>query len=353
MQALPSIGSHLDAPTLKMIVAATVLALLFRAACVGSRRFSLQLISGIWLGIAAWILGALALAWVPLWQMLLLGLLLAAGTTTVRAKLSMNVQPAADFIAIAAMALLSVIPEQTGLILLAAVAFAAAGFLMDVLTRRMRPRFQHALVAMPVVLIALLAVQVRQPGNFGWRLLEEDPFFPLRLVLVAPSSGARLPLEDGTAAWLLKTPHPQPVGTAIVMHGNHQNGSEQPSSVALQGALVRAGYDVLSVDHPGFGSSRVPHASADWREWDPARGPSSALKYLQRAASATDDDRGRSLDGRGRRPEIRRGWRAGAGDLSVRRIARPPVWRPMDERLPSKPQPALLRAFAHDASDPG
>ncbi len=99
-----------------MIFAAIVLALLFRLACVSGSRVSIQLKPGCLAGdrrVDSW---RASMAWVPIWQMLLLGLLLAAGTATVRAKLSMNVQPAADFIAVAAMAFLSVTPPQTGLV---------------------------------------------------------------------------------------------------------------------------------------------------------------------------------------------------------------------------------------------
>ena len=75
----------------------------------------------------------------------------------------------------------------------------------------------------------------------GARLLAQDPLFPLRLVLAVPATGARVPLESGTtAAWLRKAGHGATRGTAIVMHGNHRLGSRQPSSVALQGALMRA-----------------------------------------------------------------------------------------------------------------
>jgi pimeloyl-ACP methyl ester carboxylesterase len=181
---------------------------------------------------------------------------------------------------------LSVIPVQADYVIAAAVAFALAGYVLDTVTRRIHPPLQRLLLALPAILVVFVGVQVRQPGNFGSRLLQQDPLFPLRLVLVVPSPGERVPLEPGTAAWLLKTAGDNPRGTAIVMHGNHRLGSRQPSAVALQGALMRAGYDVLSVDHPGFGASLVPDASAEWKAWDPKLGPSQALSYIHRANNA-------------------------------------------------------------------
>jgi pimeloyl-ACP methyl ester carboxylesterase len=40
------------------------------------------------------------------------------------------------------------------------------------------------------------------------------------------------------------------------------------------------------VDHPGFGLSRVPLPTAEWRAWDPALGPLRALQYLERKRGA-------------------------------------------------------------------
>jgi pimeloyl-ACP methyl ester carboxylesterase len=176
---------------------------------------------------------------------------------------------------------------RTEYMIAAAVAFALAGLVLDSLTRRFHPPLQRMLLALPAILVVFVGVQVRQPGNFGSRLLAQDPLFPWRLVLVVPSPGKRVPLELGTAAWLLETPSDNPRGTAIVMHGNHRLGSRQPSAVALQGALMRAGYDVLSVDHPGFGASLTPDAGAEWNAWDPKIGPAQALSYLQRANNST------------------------------------------------------------------
>jgi alpha-beta hydrolase superfamily lysophospholipase len=162
----------------------------------------------------------------------------------------------------------------------AALAFACAGLVLDQITNRFFSKLRPLLLTMPAVLLVLLGVQVRQPGNFGSRLLAEEPLFPLRLVLAIPSPGIRLPLEHGTAAWLRETPSDEPQGKAIVLHGNNRRGSKQPSAMVLQGALLRAGYDVVSVDHPGFGASALP-AIDDWPAWDPALGPAQALRYLQ------------------------------------------------------------------------
>jgi pimeloyl-ACP methyl ester carboxylesterase len=274
-------------------VAVAILALLFRVACIQvspdaspQRRphtaFDLLqvLLSGFWLGLAAWIAGAMLQGWVPIWQMLLVGTALTATATVIRSRFAFNSQPAVDFIAMASLMPLSVIPTRVELVLGAALVFAVAGFVLDRLIQRMPRRFQRALPVVPAALVVLIGTQITQPGNFGSRLLQEEPFFPLRIALVMPDAGARIALDSGATAWLQETASRQRRGTALVMHGNHRKGSQQPSSIALQGALMRAGYDVLAVDHPGFGESPAPHASAAWHAWDPTLGPKQALRQL-------------------------------------------------------------------------
>jgi dienelactone hydrolase len=268
-----------------LFTATLVLAALFRCACVESRdprKLYRYLISGLWLGLAGWALGAVLQAWVPVWQMLVLGVVLAVATAFVPPGIRVFARPAADFLVVALSGVLSVIPARPVLVIGAALAFTLAGFLIDristfLIGRRLRP----LLLAMPVVLVVALCLQVRQPGNFGSRLLDEDPLFPLRAALVVPSLGTRVALEDGKVAWLLETANGEARGTAVVLHGNHRYGSLQPSGLVLQGALMRAGYDVLAVDHPGFGASLVPAADATWHAWDPTRGAVEALRYLQ------------------------------------------------------------------------
>jgi hypothetical protein len=263
---------------------AVLLVLLFRAACLGrcrsSRKPLLQLLAGLWLGLAAWMVGALLQAWVPVWQMLLLGLALAAGMVALRDTLSSAAQPVADLVAVTALEPLSVIPVHTGHAIAAAAAFAVAGFALDGLTRRMGPRLQWSLSALPAILLVLLGTRIRQEADFGSQLLRQDPLFPLRVALVAPDPGTRVRLGLRTTAWLLRTASTKLRGTAILLHGNHPLASAQPAAVSLQGALMRAGYDVLSVDHPGYGASGVPDASADWSAWDPSIGARQAFAYL-------------------------------------------------------------------------
>jgi pimeloyl-ACP methyl ester carboxylesterase len=267
-----------------LTVATLVLAALFRAACLApatSRKLYRYLISGLWLGLAGWALGAILQAWVPIWQMLVVGLVLSILSAFSPAKFQNYARPLADFFTIVSLGALSVIPVQLALVISAALAFAVAGYVLDRCATLLNPRLHPPLLAMPAVLLLLLGSQVRQPGDFGSRLLEEDPLFPLRAALVVPTSGERLPLQQGTAAWLLETPSDEPRGTAVVLHGNDRSGSRQPSGIVLQGALLRAGYDVLAVDHPGFGSSATPAATAGWRAWDPAFGALQALRYLE------------------------------------------------------------------------
>jgi serine aminopeptidase S33 family len=269
-----------------LTVAAVVLSALFRSACLGlngrgASRLYRQLISGLWLGLADWFAGTVLQAWAPMWQMLAAGVALSLLISLAPPRFELFARAAADFLIIALLAVLSVVPVQSLPVLAAAIAFAAGGFALDrIRSLVLSPRLSPLLLAIPVVLLLFLGLQVRQPGNFGSRLLKEDPLFPLRTALVIPSAGERLPLRQGTGAWLLESSANEPRGTAIVLHGNHRLGSRQPSGLVLQGALVRAGYDVLAVDHPGFGASAPPPPGAEWDAWDPTLGVVEALRYL-------------------------------------------------------------------------
>ncbi len=265
-------------------LAGLVLILLFRLACLGrslsTRPIYERLVSGLWLGVAAWIAGAILQAWVPLWEMLVVGLVLASSAWAAARITGANVQYIADFLAVCALAWLSVIPVRALLVTTAAVAFATAGFVLDGVTMRQRRWLQPYILAVPFPIAVILFFHVRHQDIFGPRLQAEDPASWLRLALVAPKPGRGVTLPSGAAAWLLKNPSGDPRGLAILLHGNDPLASRQPAAVALQGALERSGYDVLSVDHPGFGGSPVPNAAAGWSEWDPTIGPKEALAYV-------------------------------------------------------------------------
>jgi len=270
--------------------AATLLVLTFRAACLGATlpplKLSLQLISGLWLGMAAWTVGTIVEAWVPLWQILLLGLALAVILAVLPVSVRSQARAAADFLAIIALWPLSVVPVPIANVVAAAVAFTAAGLVLDNLTRRIPSRIQWTLLALPGILLVLLGGSVRQIKDFGSRLWAQDPLFLLRLAPTVPNPGTRVHLESGTAAWILRAPSDTPRGTAILLHGNDPHGSRQPAALALQGALVRAGYDVLSADQAGYGATPLPNADADWSAWDPTIIPKQALSYLRSANNA-------------------------------------------------------------------
>ncbi len=246
-----------------------------RAASVAALN---QLLSGLWLGLAVWCLGSVLQAWVPLWQVLLLGLVLSALIGALPAKMTVETTAVADFVAVAALWPMSVIPVNIANLFAAAAVFTAAGLALDNLTWRMSPLMRRTLLALPVIVLVLLGMTVKQVKDFGSRLLAQQPQFLLRLALVAPNPGARLHLESDCGAWILRTHAPR--GTAILLHGNDPLASKQPAALAMQGALMRAGYDVISIDHPGYGATPLPNANADWKEWDPTICPARALNYL-------------------------------------------------------------------------
>jgi pimeloyl-ACP methyl ester carboxylesterase len=268
-----------------------VLVLLFRATYLGQTRpampWYLRLVSGLWLGLALWAAGAVLQTWVPLWQALVLGIAFAAIRAAITRLTRSNVQFVLDLLAIGAVAGLSVIPIHPAPVALGAVAFATTGWVLDRVTRGLPRLAQQALLAAPLLLVAVLALKVWQSDDFGTRLWHQDDEFPLRLALVAPAPGRRIMLPSGSVAWLLRNPDAHPRGLAILLHGNHPLASHQPAAVALQGALERSGYDVLSVDHPGYGDSPLPSVQADSSAWDPTIGPKEALAYARSIAEPT------------------------------------------------------------------
>lgn len=261
-----------------------VLIVVFRAGCFGFTRrpveMRVRLIWGLWLGLAVWCVGALLQAWVPLWQVLLLGLAVSALVGMLPPKRALGGTAVADLVAVSALGPLSVIPVGTSSLFYAAALFTATGVALDKLTGRMSPPLRRGLLALPAVAVVLVGITVTQVKDFGWRLLAQQPQFLLRLALVAPSPGARADLASDCGAWILRTPIQTPRGTAILLHGNDPLASRQPAALALQGALLRAGYNVISIDHPGYGATPLPNANAGWEAWDPTICPAQALNYL-------------------------------------------------------------------------
>jgi hypothetical protein len=264
---------------------AAVLILAFRSACwrdaAPPAKVGMQLLSGLWLGLAVWCVGAVLQAWVPLWQVLLLGLATSALAQAAPGRIGVETRAAAAFVAVAVLWPMSVIPVSTTNVFAAAAVFTAAGAALDKLTGRLSPLTRRRLLALPAILLLLFGITATQVKDFGWRLLAQQPQFLLRLALVAPNPGERVDLGSDCGAWLLRAPLRTPLGTAILLHGNDPLASKQPAALAIQGALMRAGYDVVSVDHPGYGATPLPNPDADWKAWDPTICPARALEYLR------------------------------------------------------------------------
>jgi pimeloyl-ACP methyl ester carboxylesterase len=279
------LGWFLRYDAMLVISEASLMILLFRMACASSLQSGLihHLLAGLWLGMAAWIAGSLLHAWVPLWQILLIGLAASSGCFVFRQRLGLAARSAADLLVIASLGVLSVIPVSGFRVAAAAIAFMMAGYALDRLTRRLTPRTQQLLLLMPIGLTALMGLWVMQADDFGSRLLARDPLFPMRLALAAPLPGERVRLPSGAAAWLLKVPGDKSIGTAIFLHGNNPGAAHQPAALAMQGALLRAGFDAMSVEMPGYGSSPAPDADAALTAWDPTVGPQQALALIHAA----------------------------------------------------------------------
>ena len=267
-----------------VISEAALVILLFRIACASNFQpqsgLHGHIVAGLWLGMAAWIAGALLYAWVPLWQMLLIGIATGVGVSILQPWLKWATRPAADLFVIAALGTLSVVPIAWARVAAAATAFMATGYALDRLTRRLTLRAQRILWIMPVALTVLMGLSVMQQDDFGSRLLVRDPLFPMRLALAWSLPAERVRLPSGAAAWLLTVPGDKSVGTAIFLHGNNPGAAHQPAAIALQGALLRAGFDAITVEMPGYGASPPFSADASLNAWDPTVGPREALAYI-------------------------------------------------------------------------
>jgi len=230
-------------------------------------------------GVAAWLAVALLDAWVPLGLPLAAGLVIGA----VRAALPHRwVTPVfeAALVVVTGYGSLTAVPVEPLLGLAAAAALA--GVVLDrVLERAGRARVPALVTAAAIV---LAGGHPRTP--LVVELLRADPLVPLRAAITLPRAGEPIVLSTGAVAWL--RPARRVTGTpsvAVVFHGANAAGAAQPAALALQRALMLAGIAVVSLDHPGFGASPAPAATATVAAWDPAPSALAALRAATQIAT--------------------------------------------------------------------
>jgi pimeloyl-ACP methyl ester carboxylesterase len=191
-----------------------------------------------------------------------------------------------DIIVVALAGLFSIPPLGLGPMMGAVIAVAGAGYAVDsLMVRSPKPaRIVNFLVLLFIACVVTgmaTSRPVAHVRSFGEMLSSTGLTPAFRVGLTPMVAGNRVVLETGAVAWIEYPAGKGPFPGALVFHGNHPDGSRQPSAVILRRALLDAGFVVLSVDHPGYGESPSPSPDAEIAEWDPLPTVLAAFKTLR------------------------------------------------------------------------
>lgn len=215
--------------------------------------------AGVIGGKGAWLLAGAFGAWAPVWPALVAG---AVGGYVPPKK-----RPALDAAAAAITMLLSTPTSGVVALLIAVPVMVLIGAAADAVAKKMRPRVKIITLCagIAVSLGGAVAMYVLSPQTERM-MTRLYPRFPT-VAISANYRGERVWLETGAVAWSNKPEHAK--RGAIFLHGSHRDGAKQAAACVIRRALVKAGYEVLAVDHPGFGESPHPGAGALASAWDP------------------------------------------------------------------------------------
>lgn len=101
----------------------------------------------------------------------------------------------------------------------------------------------------------------------------------LHFAVVPRCEGDSLSLPEGQVAWRADS-RDGDRGLALLFHGADPGGSRQPTACGVRRALRDRGFDVLALDHPGYGSSAAPDSAAPIEQWDPLQAVDAALRSV-------------------------------------------------------------------------
>lgn len=107
----------------------------------------------------------------------------------------------------------------------------------------------------------------------------------LHFALVPTCEGDPVRLPHGQVAWYADS-RDGDRGLALLFHGADPGGSRQPTACGIRRALRDRGFDVLALDHPGFGSSAAPDSAAPIEEWEPLQAVDAALRSVEEEGEA-------------------------------------------------------------------
>lgn len=221
-----------------------------------------------WVGcmLGVWLLASAVGAWSPIW------VALAFAVIGIALQLRWNrvyVAIIVDIIAVITLARVSLPPLNTGTTIAAVAAISVTGWVLDRFAAALNARSQRIVLIMECVgvfAVAIIVVQVLPTMPvFAWHRI--CPTTALHVSIVPTWASERVNLANGVVAWLEEPSGEGPHAAAVVFHGAHRDGAHQPAAKVLRRALLDAGFQVLSVDHPAFGLSAKPHG-IDIERWD-------------------------------------------------------------------------------------
>lgn len=245
-----------------------------------SQHAILRIGGAIFCAVAVWLAASACGSWFELWPILLLGFI-GGIAHLVKPHPVVGLAQDVAIVLLAAGFSLPPLPLLSTVVLLIAV--GSIGVICELAAARLWPRVRIGLFGASTVgcVVAIAAAWSTLPTIpvFAWH--RTSPFAMANVGLVPTPHGERVVLNEGaTIAWR-DIPASQPVGGALLLHGAHRDGSQQPAAHVLRRALVNAGYTVLSVDHPGFGESPMPPPGAAIDAWNPLRGMVAGLQSLR------------------------------------------------------------------------
>lgn len=233
---------------------------------------------GVWLMVSA--IGG----WAPFWIPLALGLLAGALAFRIPGRL---LSPALDGGVVLACGLLAVPPVGLGWMVGMLIAAPVIGLALDRAVDGMKLQWQPAVAALVLVVGVLGLVALSSRPAVGAASLG---FNVLHMSVWPMPTGQRVEFEHGAVAWFEPRGrgHTQ-LPIALLFHGNDAAGSQQRAAHVLRLALRDAGFDVLSVDHPGYGQSALlsdeaeadADAEAEVEAWDPLPVAMAALTWAR------------------------------------------------------------------------
>jgi len=228
----------------------------------------------------AWVTGGGG--WTPIWPMLVLGVVGGVLEPTANAAWRRRGRLIGDIAAVGIAAAAAVRPVEWALMAGAMVVLPAVGLILDWLHARAGPGWRLTGWSLALASVSLAAgLGLGEVWYNARSILERDPAVVVQGGVLQPPESEQVGLTEESVGWLTLAEAEGQRPGAVVFHGADAHGSKQRAAVVLRRALKAAGYDVLAVDHPGFGQTPVPEEVTDPTAWDPVPAARAAAERLR------------------------------------------------------------------------